>query len=81
MARWAGAGDDSIQELMRNPLWKEAVIVALMTMMISSKEARDLDPMVLELPTNAEGIEVEIRSDSKTVLDWINGHAKQKKRQ
>ena len=42
-----------------------------------AKEPRELDLMVLELPTNTEGIELEIRSDSKTVVDWI-GHAKQR---
>ena len=31
--------------------------------------------MVLEPPANADGIELEIRSDSKTVVDWISGHA------
>ena len=61
------------------------MIVALMKMLrqpaahvdkkpggIPSKEPKDLDPMVLQLP-------LVIRSDSKTVLDWINGHAKQKR--
>ena len=44
---------------------------------IPSKEPRDLDPMVLGPWTNIEGIEMEIRDDSKTVVEWINGKAKQ----
>ena len=67
------------------------MIVALMKMLrqatthvekkpgsIPSKELRDLDPMVLEPPTKTEGVELEIMDESKTVVDWINGHAKQR---
>ena len=35
-----------------------------------SKEPTDLDPMVLEPPRILRGIEVEIRGESKTVMDW-----------
>ena len=45
---------------------------------ISSKEPRDLDPLVLEPPMKTKGIELEIRKDSKMVVKWINGKAKQK---
>ena len=45
---------------------------------IPSKKPREVDPMVLEPPTTAKGVEMEMRGDCKTVVDWINGHAKQK---
>ena len=32
----------------------------------------------MEPPRTVEGIELVIRRDSKTVVDWINGKAKQK---
>ena len=44
---------------------------------IPSKEPRNLDPVILQPPTNTEGIEL-VRGDSKTVVDWISGHAKQR---
>ena len=44
---------------------------------LPSKEPRDLFPVVLEPPRNTEGIELVIRSNSKTVVDWINGQTKQ----
>ena len=34
--------------------------------------------MVLEAPGKGEGIQVDIRVDSKTLVDWINGKARQK---
>ena len=41
---------------------------------IPSKKPRELD----STPTTATKVELEIRGDGKTVVDWINGHAKQK---
>ena len=86
MTGWAGAEDDWIQKLILDPLQKEDVIVATMRQPIAhserkpggipSIELRDHDPSVLELPTKTEGIELEIKSDSKTVVEWINGEAK-----
>ena len=32
----------------------------------------------MEPPRTVEGIELALRGDSKTVIDWINGKAKQK---
>ena len=91
MTRWAGEGDDWVQGMQRHPLRKGDVIVALLKMRrqptthleknpgsIASKKPRDLDNMVLEPPTNAEGIGLEISIDGKTVADWISGHAKQR---
>ena len=45
---------------------------------ISSKKTKDLDPTVFEPPTILDGIELAISGGSKTVVDWISGHAKQK---
>ena len=45
---------------------------------IPLKKARDVDPLILDPPGTTEGIELVIRGDSKTVVDWINGKAKQK---
>ena len=42
------------------------------------KKTRDLDPTVLDVPREGEGIQVEIRRDSKTVVGWIKWHAKAK---
>ena len=33
--------------------------------------------MVLVVPGNGGGIQVEVRRDSKTVVDWVSGKAKQ----
>ena len=80
--------------MIRHPPRKVDVIISLLKMLrqptahvkktgggIPSKKPRELDSMVLEPPTTATGVGLEIRGDSKTVVDLINGHAKQKKRQ
>ena len=41
------------------------------------QKTRELDPIVLESPKN-KGILLEIKSDSKTVVDWITGKARQR---
>ena len=48
---------------------------------VSSKKARELDPMVLEAPGRGEGIQVDIRGGSKTGggLDQLQGKARQGK--
>ena len=43
---------------------------------ILSNEPKQLDPMILEDPGKGERIQVEIRSDSKTAVDWIKGKAR-----
>ena len=76
---------------LRHPPRRKDVIVALMKVLwqpsthlgkglkgIACKNREIWTPWVLELPTTAEGIELEIRGDSKTMVAWINGHAKQK---
>ena len=45
---------------------------------IRRKKGRDLRPLVLESRTTDRRTMLEIRSDSKTVVDWVGGHAKLK---
>ena len=45
---------------------------------IPLRKEREHDPLVMEPPRTVEGIELVTRGDSKTVVDWINGKAKQK---
>ena len=44
------------------------------------KKARDVDPLIIAIDywLSGQGIELVIRSDGKTVVDWINGKVKQK---
>ena len=44
---------------------------------ISLRKERELDPLLLVPPRTVAGIELVIRGDSKTVVDWINVKAKQ----
>ena len=44
----------------------------------SNKEPRQLDPLVLEDPVTDGGIQMEIRGDNKTVVDWVNGKARER---
>ena len=72
------------------PPKKDEVIIALLKMTrqptkhllkkdagVPSTKPWELDPMVLDAPGKGEGIQVEIRSASKTVVDWIRGKARQ----
>ena len=43
-----------------------------------TKKLRDLTPLVLEMPTEDEKLTLEIRGDSKTIVDCVNSHAKLK---
>ena len=45
---------------------------------VPTKKLRDLTPLVLEVPTEDEKLTLEIRGDSKTIVDWVNSHAKLK---
>ena len=65
MAGWAGDGKAWVHEMMKNPPTKDEVIALL-----------KFGPMVLEAPGKCEEIQVEIRRDRKTVVDWINGTEK-----
>ena len=46
-------------------------------MCLTKKKQGELDPVVLAAPMSGEGIQVEIRGDSKTVVDWIDDKARQ----
>ena len=46
---------------------------------IPLKKARDVDPLILDPPGNTEGIQLVLRGDSETIVDWIDGKAEQKK--
>ena len=45
---------------------------------IGKKKPRDSSPLVPWKPTSDKRLTLEIRGDSKTVVDWVNGHAKVK---
>ena len=45
---------------------------------LPEREARQLDPMILEVPEEGEEIQVETRGGSKTVVVWVNGRAKER---
>ena len=91
LARWAGSEEDWIQKWRAGPPRKAEVIPTLVlathlsTLQVKKadggiplRKERVLDPLMIEPPRTVEGIELVIRGDSKTVVDWINGKAKQK---
>ena len=91
MARWAGSGEDWIHKWRTSPPKKAEVIPTLVLAIhlstlqvkkadggIPRRKERDLDPLMIKPPRTVEGLELVIRGDSKTVVDWINGEAKQK---
>ena len=43
-----------------------------------TKKLGDLTPLVLAVPTEDEKLTLEIRGDSKTIVGWVNSHAKLK---
>ena len=61
--------DETTDDTLSEEIWRHS---------IPSKEPRDLDTLMLEPPTNTKGIESEIRGEGKTVVQRINGKAKQK---
>ena len=88
MSKWAGEGDDWIQLMAQGPHRMEDVTSTrddetsggkiekgggAMT-----KKPRDLELPVLEMPAEDKKLMLEIRSDSKTIVDWVNGLAKLK---
>ena len=42
------------------------------------KKPRDLEPLVFEVPAEDKTLMLEIRDDGRTMVDWVNGHAKLK---
>ena len=45
---------------------------------VPTKKPRDLAPLVLEVPAQDNTLILEIRGDSKAIVDWVNGHSKRK---
>ena len=91
MARWAGSEEDWILKWKMNPPKKTEAVPALVRAIhlsplqikkteggIPLRKERELDPLVMEPPRTLEGIELVIRGDNKTVVDWTNGKAKQR---
>ena len=76
----------------QGPLRKEDVTYSLLASMrqatekknrekresVPTKKLGDLTPLVLEVPTEGEKLTLEIRGDSKTIVDCVNSHAKLK---
>ena len=86
----AGSGEDWIQKWRVHPPKKTEAVPALVRAIhlsplqikmtdggIPLGNERELDPLLLVPPRTGTGIELVIRGDSKTVVDWINGKAKQ----
>ena len=80
-------GKDWIRLMAQGPLRKEDVTISLLTMMRQPTETReaamtkqpgDLKPLVLKMPAEDKKLVLEIRRDSKTIVDWVNGHVKLK---
>ena len=76
-----GSEEDWIQK------WRATLVltVHLSTLQVKKAEGgiplrkeRDLASLMIKPPITVEGIELVIGGDSKTVVDWINGKAKQK---
>ena len=86
IAKWAGEANDWIQVVTRGPLRKEDVTVRLHATMrhvaghrkdkksgLPTKKPRDPDPLILEEPAENKKIILEMRGDSKTIVDWVFG--------
>ena len=43
-----------------------------------TKKPRDLEPLVLEWAAENKNVILEVRCDSKTIVDWVSGHSKTK---
>ena len=93
MARWAGEGKDWIQLMMQTRPQKEDVIRNLLESMkqpadkkkeskgpVPTKKPRDLPPPDLGTLVLGEPLTLETKGDNKTVVNWMNGHAKMKSR-
>ena len=87
MARWAGSEEDWIQKWRMHPPKQTEAVPALVRAVplsqlqikmtdggIPLRKERELDPLL----RTVEGIGLVIRGDSKMVVGWINGKAKQK---
>ena len=91
MARWAGDRKDWIELMTQTRLRKEDVIRNLLESMkqpvdkkkdtkgpVPTKKPRDLRPLDLGTLVPSEKLTLEIKGSNKTIVDWMNGHAKMK---
>ena len=49
-------------------------------MTLPTKQPRDLLPLKIGIPVAGKLPTLEIKGDCKTIVDWVNGHAKMKAR-
>ena len=47
---------------------------------LPTEQPRDLPPLELRIPVAGKLPTLEIKGDCKTIVDWVNGHAKMKTR-
>ena len=87
MARWAGDGKDWIQLMMHSHLRSEDVIRHLLQStkqpVDKKKESKGPVPtkkLDLGILVVGERPTLEIKGDNKTIVDWVNDHAKMKTR-
>ena len=93
MARWAGEGKEWIELMTQTRPQKEDVIRNLLESMkqpvdkkkeskgpVPTKKPRDLPPPDLGTLVPGEQLTLESKGDNKTIVDWVNGHAKMKTR-
>ena len=86
MARWVGEGNDWINLMAQRKLRKEDVIRSLLESMEQAVEKK-AEPngtgslLQLDIPEVGQSSTLEIKGDSKMILDWINVHAKLKTRE
>ena len=89
MARWAGEGKDRIKPMTQKKPREEDVIRSLLESMkqavekqkepngtLPTEQPRDLPPLELRILVAGKLPTLEIKGDCKTVVDWVNGHAK-----
>ena len=94
MASWAGEWNDSMKLMTQRKPRKEDVIRSLLDSKKlavekktetngtrPTKKPRDLHPLELDIPEAGQRSTLEIKGDCKTIVDWINGHAKLKTRE
>ena len=92
METWAGEGNDWIKLMAQRQPRKEDVSRSLLESMKQAvekkaeshgtrptKKPRHLLLLELEIPKAGKVLTLEITSDCKTIVDWINGHAKLEK--
>ena len=93
MARWAGEEEDWIELMMQTRPQEEDVIRNLLESMkqpvdkkkeskgpVPTKKPGDLPPPDLGTLVLGEPLTLDTKGDNKTIVEWMNGHAKMKSR-